>query len=86
MQNWRNVQSLLRDQEATLSEMARLEKYLEIEKTSGNVIVDKAVVARVDAILVGYTEDMVRKVNNTLAAYFRWVRRDDLIVDYTCVA
>ena len=76
------MRRLLKDQVATLVEMARLEKYMElqIEPTHEMPLVGPDVVARVQSLIGMYTEDDIRKLDNTAAAYFRWVCGTDCIL------
>lgn len=61
-------------------EMARLEKYISLEIVDELPIVGKDVLERVEKLIGLYTEEGIRKIDNTAAAYFRWVRKK-----YTCV-
>ena len=62
----------MRKGEATIVEMARLEKYLELDE---KVIIkpDEEALDEVSDILKTYTEEEVRKIDNTAAAYYQWV-------------
>ncbi|WAR00147.1 hypothetical protein MAR_024519 [Mya arenaria] len=73
LRNWKNVQRLLRDQQSTLVEMARLEKYIEMDEDNCQPVIDVYTVERVNAIIGYYSEDQIRKVDNTLSVYFRWI-------------
>lgn len=52
--------------------MARLEKYLMLGTTK-DVTVASHVLDRVQEILMGFTLEDIRRVDNTAAAYFQWV-------------
>ena len=62
----------MRKGEATIVEMARLEKYLELDE---KVIIkpDEEALDEVNDILKTYSEEEVRKIDNTAAAYYQWV-------------
>ncbi|KAL4227720.1 hypothetical protein ACF0H5_013155 [Mactra antiquata] len=72
LKDWNKVRRYLRDQQTTLVEIARLEKYISLE-TTNKVFVEKYVIERVEEILMNYTEEDIRRVDNTAAAYYKWV-------------
>lgn len=72
VKTWSQIQLLMRKGEATIVEMARLEKYLELEE---KLIIkpDEEALDEVNDILNTYTEEEVRKIDNTAAAFYQWV-------------
>ncbi|XP_045216175.2 uncharacterized protein LOC123566288 [Mercenaria mercenaria] len=72
LKDWGKVRKFLRNQQSTLVEVARLEKYLMLDTTDG-VTVSESVLDRVQEKLTNYTLEHIRRVDNTAAAYFQWV-------------
>jgi len=52
--------------------MARLERYVDMDD-NGSPVIDVYTLERVHAIISLYDENAIRKMDNTLAAFFRWV-------------
>lgn len=71
--DWKNVRRLLKDQEATLVEMARLEKYADLVAIDDTPILEKGILEKVQTLIGMYSESDIRKIDNTAAAYYRWV-------------
>ena len=63
---------LLRKGEATLIEMARLEKYLDVDEVEV-LTPDGETMEKIQHIVDTHSEEDVRKIDNTAAAYYQWV-------------
>ena len=71
LQSWSQIQLLLRKGDDTLIEMARLEKFLEIEQFPS---VDDETLEKVQEIVNTHSEEDVRRIDNTAASFYQWVK------------
>lgn len=53
--------------------MARLEKYADIETVDEVPLVGLDIVEKIQKVIGMYSEEDVRKIDNTAAAFYRWV-------------
>ena len=72
---------MMRKGEATIVEMARLEKYLQLDEVE-ILNPNEEALDEVSDILKTYTEEEVRKIDNTAAAYYQWVSCLTMVESY----